>query len=68
MSKLKKNILTNWQKTYGPGLIYVDPIGEERECDFCDNIKPLASINCLGNNAICICQNCLQTFADAFNE
>ena len=62
----KKNILTSWPG--GPGLIMIDHPDEPLECDWCDNKKPLAHIECLLGNVICICQDCLQTFANAFDE
>ena len=64
----KKKILTNWRETHGPGLMWIDSPFEPFECDFCDNIKPLAHINCLFNNTIGICQDCLKEFLEAFNE
>ena len=62
----KKDILNSWPK--GIGLIFVDCKEEPRECDFCDEKKPLASIQCLCKDVMCICQECLQTFANAFDE
>ena len=51
-----------------PGLLWIDHPDEPLECDWCDNIKPLAHIEWLNGNVICICQQCLQTFANAFNQ
>jgi len=64
----KKNILTNWGETHEVGLMWIDHPDEPLECDFCDEIKPLAHINHLCNNVICICQECLQIFANDFNS
>jgi len=68
LKTVKKNILTNWDETGGPGLIMIDHPSEPLECDWCDNVKPLAHIEWLCGNVICICQDCLQTFANAFND
>ena len=62
----KKDILKGWPG--GPGLMWVDHPDEPLECDFCDETKPLAHIEHLCSNVICICQDCLQTFANAFND
>lgn len=63
-----EKILTNWPKgKSGAGLMWIDHPDEPLECDFCDEVKPLAHINCLGNNVACICKDCLQTLVNAFN-
>jgi len=66
LKTVKKNILTNWPN--GPGLMWIDHPDEPLECDFCDNTKPLAHIDGLGGQVFCICRDCLQTFANAFND
>ena len=44
-------------------MIDADPV----ECDFCDEEKICASINCLCKDVMCICKDCLKEFANAFN-
>lgn len=46
------------------GLFMID--GDKKECDFCDEKKVCASINTITIDVMCICQDCLQTFANAF--
>jgi hypothetical protein len=40
-------------------LNYVDANDESSICDCCNKVKPLASINTLSNDTICICKDCL---------
>lgn len=62
--KKKKDILNSWPGS--PGLIMIDSPSDPLECDFCDNIKPLAHIEHFNGNVIDICQDCLWEFANAF--
>ena len=50
---------------YERGLFMLD---DNIECDWCDEIKTCASINWFGNNVICVCKQCLETFAKAFED
>ncbi len=50
-------------------LNYVD--GKEdnrRQCDCCDEPKPLASIFPLCGDAMCICKDCLQLIINEFED
>jgi len=38
------------------------------ECDFCDKKKVLASINTVTLDVMCVCKDCLEKFAKAFEE
>ena len=46
------------------GLFMIDH--DPKECDFCDEEKVCASINCLCKDVMCICKDCLQKFVNAF--
>ena len=62
----ERKILTNWPKK--AGLMWVDHPDEPLECDFCDNKRPLAHIDTLGRDVMCICKLCLQEIIDCFND
>ena len=47
------------------GLFMIDE--DPKECDFCDEKKVCASINTITIDVICICENCLQLFINAFH-
>ena len=48
------------------GLFMIDE--DPKECDFCDEEKVCASINCLCKDVMCICKDCLKEFANAFEK
>jgi len=48
------------------GLLYIDE--DKIECDFCDNIKECAAIQCITGDVICICKDCLLEFAGDFED
>lgn len=50
------------------GLFMADHPDEPLPCDMCDLWKPLAHINCLCGDVVCICGDCLQDFAKAINK
>ena len=47
------------------GLFMVDCEDEPLECDFCDQLKPLAHINTITGDVFCVCKDCIQ---DWLNE
>ena len=50
---------------YERGLFSIN--AEPMECDFCDEKKICASINTISKDVICVCQDCLKEFVNAFN-
>jgi hypothetical protein len=58
-------ILTNYPQK--AGLMWVDPDEEKLECDFCDEMKPLAHISSLSRDVICICKDCLKEIINEFD-
>jgi hypothetical protein len=46
------------------GLFMID--ADPKECDFCDEKKVCACINTITIDVICVCQDCLQKFVNAF--
>jgi len=41
---------------------------ELMECDFCDEEKVCASINTITIDVMCVCEDCLKDFANAFKN
>lgn len=48
------------------GLFMIDE--DPKECDFCDKVKVCASINTITIDVMCVCEDCLQKFVNAFNS